>query len=481
MKTKYIFKIVFAVVFVFLATISCSDDLLDVRNLNDPDKDSTLNDPAGFTGLANGMLDAYQKVAAGTMFMFDLRSDDCRSANGDGNFGNVEAYRITSDYGEGSNYWTNNYKVIRTANTILDNQDRITVNNKNQIIGEAYFMRALSHFNLARAFGDVPYVDTEINATDFVNYPRLPLDLVYRNIINDFSNAISNLDGFTAKRNRPTVGAAKAFLAKAYLTSPIPDYSAARILLDELADPNNPYRYALEPNFATVFSSESELNEEIIFAISFSPNSPPSTTSDARDDLGVQIQGDSQRWSLDMTQAGRAQGLNLATDELLAVFTVDTEPVRFPATFLASSLGTSKVENNKFQPDGGEFSGRDWIEMRYADVLLLHAEAIIGDQLNTSEAAALISFNLVRERAGVPTLPSGSVLTKQQVLDERRIELVFENHRFFDLIRFGAAVPVLTEFSDNNEYNFSATDLLLPIPQRERDATDNFYPQNPGY
>ena len=101
--------------------------------------------------------------------------------------------------------------------------------------------------------------------------------------------------------------------------------------------------------------------------------------------------------------------------------------------------------------------------MRYADVLLMFIEAKIGAGNETIDPTALGYYDQVRARAGLPT--GATIVTKDQLLNERRVELAFENHRLFDLVRFGAALDVLSTFSSNNNYGFSSTDLLLPIPQ----------------
>ena len=123
--------------------------------------------------------------------------------------------------------------------------------------------------------------------------------------------------------------------------------------------------------------------------------------------------------------------------------------------------------------------GNDWIVIRYADVLLMHVEAIMAGGNSTSVQAALDSFQLIRDRAGLTT-PVLSI-SKQDLLDERRVELAFENHRFFDLIRFGEAQNVLSAYSTANNYGFTSTDLLLPIPQREINLSNGVMSQNPGY
>ena len=109
----------------------------------------------------------------------------------------------------------------------------------------------------------------------------------------------------------------------------------------------------------------------------------------------------------------------------------------------------------------------------------MHVEAILAGGQQTSATAAINSFQRVRNRAGLTT-PVTSI-TKEDLLAERRVELAFENHRFFDLVRFGAAQQVLSAFSDANGYSFNATDLLLPIPQREINLSNGLMSQNPGY
>ena len=109
----------------------------------------------------------------------------------------------------------------------------------------------------------------------------------------------------------------------------------------------------------------------------------------------------------------------------------------------------------------------------------MHVEAIMAGGSSTSVQAALNSFQEVRDRAGLTDVVTE--VTMQDLMDERRVELAFENQRFFDLVRFGVAQDVLSTFSSANGYSFSATDLLLPIPQREINLSNGALSQNPGY
>ena len=117
--------------------------------------------------------------------------------------------------------------------------------------------------------------------------------------------------------------------------------------------------------------------------------------------------------------------------------------------------------------------------MRYADVLLMHVESILAGNNDTIDPAALASFQAVRNRAGLNT--AVTIVTKELLLNERRVELAFENHRLFDLVRLGEAQAVLSAFSATNGYGFTTTDLLLPIPQIEIGLSKGSLTQNPGY
>ena len=124
-------------------------------------------------------------------------------------------------------------------------------------------------------------------------------------------------------------------------------------------------------------------------------------------------------------------------------------------------------------------AGNDWIVLRYADVLLMHAEAILAGGQSTTSTNAIASVTLVRERAGLVD-PLVEV-TNENLLLERRVELAFENQRWFDLQRFGVAQEVLSAFSASIGGAFTATDLLLPIPQFEINLSNGAMEQNPGY
>ena len=124
--------------------------------------------------------------------------------------------------------------------------------------------------------------------------------------------------------------------------------------------------------------------------------------------------------------------------------------------------------------------GNDAIILRYADVLLMHAEAILAGRPETSDGAAIASVMAVRERAGITDRLTS--ITQANLLAERRVELAFENQRFYDLLRFGVADAVLSAHAVEMGYtSYDARKLFLPIPAREINLSRGMLTQNPGY
>jgi len=499
---KYINK--FCIISILtLSIIGCSKGDLDLQSQTALKLDDVLNpdNQVGINSLLNGVYDAYQKVPINEHILVELRSDNTRANTLNGLFPNIDSFRITATLGEAANYWSNNYSTIAQANLILNNQDFIDsgatepddnkkeeiINQRESILGEAYFLRALCHFNLVRAYGKVPYIDRSISLTNFREFPRLELEEVYQKIVNDFRLAIQNLEGKTFDRNRANEHAANILLAKVLLSQPNKDYGGATTLLERYVESNS-FGIDLVPVFSDIFGEENERNEEIIFSVFYEASgSNDFVTSDS--ELGDQVQTDAESFTFAMSDRGASNGVNLATPELLSILNASDEPDRFTGTIkplddpsLDINDPNTDVFNLKYSSVSvAEPQGNDWIVLRFADALLLYSEAILAGSEQTTDANAIEAFNRVRRRANVEEILTGELLTKDALLRERRVEFAFENQRFYDLIRLGEAETVLSEYSLNNNFSFSPSRLLLPIPQRERDASGGFYEQNPGY
>lgn len=529
---KNIFKNIIVCFSVMALLTSCTEEL-DLSNPTALSIEELLQTDNGFELLANGVLDAYQKIPANEFLLTELRSDNVRANTENGNFAAINAYNVDPNNGDVATYYSNNMASIKHANTIIDNRF-LAPENQQYTVGEAYFMRGLCHFNLVRAYKNVPFIDKvlDITSNEALNYPQLPEAEVYEKIIADFKTSIAYLNGVEQNRYRPSEGAAICLAAKAYLSQPNPDFTEAELLLASVvegntynynllftersqadqfefnANPLNPsedlltdaeYNANLVIDYGNVFGNEIssgytdgvldgswsnnpglEINDEVIFSIAYDlVSSDNYTTSDSG--LDDQVETDSESHSFAMTLQGPSNGVNIASLDFLDFMNPELEPVRFYASIDALSYNPSDITSDTFNakfPTDGEIGDNDWIVLRYADVLLLYAEAILGDNASTTDSRAIDAFNKVRERAGLEAVAN---LTKPLLLAERRVEFVYENQRLYDLIRFDQVDAVLTEFSNQNSLFYTIEKKYLPFPQREIDNLPNFYTQNPGY
>lgn len=400
------------------------------------------------------------------------RTDNTRNATLEGSKSDFHRYVVNANNVESEDYYQSMYEVIFRANNIMDFIDVADENNREKYTAEAKFLRAFAYFNLVRLYSDVPLVTTVVGATDNeALFTRIPATQIYGQIIDDLQEAISVLDN--TYNSRASKAAAQALLAKVYLTQPSPNYSGAQQLCEAII---NGGEFSLMDDFHDVFYSE--LNDEIIFAVQY-------TTGNS---------AESQSFSSEFTSAfrqGRDDGQNIVNDNLIADFATYGGN-RTTESYI--TFGTSN-EVIKFLPEGSDITtspptygssardaGNDYIAIRYADVLLMHAEAILAGGTETTSAQAIDSYMEVRVRAGFdPVTDRPAILTKDALLVERRVELAFENQRLFDLIRFGVADAVLSAHAAEMGYVFDARDLLLPIPAREINISGGLLTQNPGY
>lgn len=401
--------------------------------------------------------------------MAETLSDNSRTKSGSPQGFDFETFTVTPQTAAVITYYRSMYRIIFAANVVLENLENATSDRVNRFEAEARFLRAYAYFNLVRFYGDVPLVDRVIAPGEVeLGFTRVSESVVYDLIVSDLQFAVaSDLDN--SSRNRASKAAAQLFLAKVYLTLGT-NFGEAQLLLEEIIASGD---FSLEPNFLDIFYQEA--NSETIFAIGFSEANVT----------------DSQGFSAEFLDAvGRGTGSNYATAELVEAFnTIGGNRGQF--SFREDPGNPGLFQNVKFLPIADanvgvvtaaanpRIAGNDWIVTRYADVLLLHVEAIMAGGLETSSSAALASFQAVRDRAGLTT-PVTSI-TRQELMDERRVELAFENHRFLDLKRFGVAQEVLSAFSAANSFEFQATDLLLPIPSAEIAISQGLLTQNPGY
>jgi starch-binding outer membrane protein, SusD/RagB family len=387
-------------------------------------------------------------------------------ANDDGIYGQLDQFSLIPANSIISAAWQDSYKAIQKANVVLNRIGTVTYTDstvKVNRIGEMKFIRALLYFNLVRLYGDVPLVlkeTTDPNA--YFGIGRTPATDVYNQIKKDLTEAIDGLPVSSKQPGKVIKTAAQTLLAKVYLT--LKDYTSAATLLTAVV---NSGKHRLMTNPADVFSISNENNAEIIFAVQFASGINGNTEGSTM----------FQQFSPSGTQSG-AKGHNLPTKTLYSLYTatdkrkgtyIDVTPAGTPYCKKLTAPATVIT-------DGGS----DVVILRYADVLLMLAEA--ENELGNT-GTAIPYLDSVRVRAGL--LPA-TALTQEDVRAaitlERRLELIGEGHRWFDLLRTGTAVTVMNKwFADNGILvTIDKHNLLMPVPQGQID-TDPSVKQNDGY
>ena len=400
----------------------------------------------------------------------ELPSDNTYNLNTTQNGGRYAAFdnfTVDATNAQVASTWISCYNTIQKANIVIDrsNSPEVTLSEtaKAQITGQAYFLRALTYFNLVRIWANVPLITSEVlNVNEAFNHVQSAPADIYPVIISDLEKAINSLPESwpAADAGRATKGAARTLLGKVYLT--LGDYSSAMTQLNSVIG-----KYSLLPKFSDVFSVTNKNNAETIFAVQFDKTA----------------QGEGYPSNSDPMQNGSDVN-NLPSKNLIALFNANPDD-RKDATII--DAGAKGIRNYKYHDTVGSNNGLgfDIIVLRYADVLLMAAEAL--NEQNYGGKEALGYLNDIRKRAHATEytytdLPNQGAF-RDAVEKERRLELAFENHRWFDLVRTGKALSVVNANDGGSvlKVNAQKYQLLFPIPQSEIDASGNKLVPNEGY
>lgn len=393
-------------------------------------------------------------------------------------------------YDQGTNlfyrFWSTSYSVINNANAAFDNislMSTLTEEKKKQYLGEASFIRALIYFNLVRLWGGVPLKLAPTTSLQNLAIERSTAEEVYAQIEKDFQFAADNLPlTYEAKSlGRATKGAAMSMLVKVFLTRK--EYQKAADKAQEVMGLN---LYSLWNNYADVFLIANENKRESIFEVQYVGGAGNIGSSyagffrpsfDKRPGFGGNGDNPVTKNHYDAYPAG---DLRRDVNVVLYSYTVDPKApttVKFPY-YVAKYKDPTALNVNS--------AGNNYYIARYADILLMYAEAL--HQVSPGNTAAYEAFNQVRRRAyGLPLnttsvkdLPVG--LSTQQfqdsVLKERRLEFAFEGQRRFDLLRNGKLKEAVN--AQDPAIVIQDWKLLFPIPTLEMD-TNPLLVQNDGY
>ena len=429
----------------------------------------------------------------------------------------------------GSNvYWPKVYQIIRAANDAVKSGNSLTEEDeavKNEVIARARFARAFAYFHLVRQFGDIPYLDDTTILSEVVVAPRTPAADVYANIIADFEFAKQWLPNTQASRAIPAKSAASSYLALVYLT--MENWQMAYDEAKEIINNEGTYNLGLEPNFQDLYDAvKNDASLEPIFILDFTGTSDGDQGRDYQVAF-TGIRSDDQYdmgggWSVEVPALKVFTSWN-ALDYRRAV-TFDATAVQdgavVPYTNFTDADGRAvnrphvakytRMASKLPQQDGnGRSSHSNYMMMRYAEVLMIGAEAAneIGQ---TADAEAWVNRVMARARSGGLSWANGAPVTipasvvpadfsglsqtefRTRILEERRMEFAYEMKRWYDIARrklggvaFGAdglESEVSTESGVGpGPKSFDPTrDYLFPIPVDEILRNPNLS-QNPGY
>lgn len=363
-----------------------------------------------------------------------------------------------------SSYWANFNNNVYRCNLLLDQIDgaNFAENLKKQYKGEAMFIRALNYFNMYRIWGGVPATKHVVSAAEALKVARYSDEQMFDLIAGDLKEIVDNNylpeTYSSADMGRATSGAAKALLGKVYLT--FHKWTEAKDILSQLIG-----KYQLVSPIAQVFNVDNKNNNEIIFAVHFNK----------------EIEGEGHSYWYNLTNASDDTN---QTSSLLNTFpTGDTRKDLITYVQVEKNV---RLMNKFYDTKSPTFKtvGNDQILLRYADVLLMYAEALNEIQYDASDGSLALKYlNAVRQRAGISNLAVKQLPTQEKfrkgILVERQREFPYEGQRWFDLVRMGFAKSVMAE----NGVEIKDYQLLFPIPQQEIEKVSDksILWQNPGY
>ncbi len=457
-------------------------------------------DPKGQQGLYNSLYNTGM----------DFMSDDLDAGPGSPNpdVQSLSKLAHSATVIRGKEIWQQHYANINRANVALERIAALEFDQslKNRLLAEARFIRALHYFDLVRLYGAVPLLLTDQTVLPIaqLSVPRTSADSVYAQIIDDLKESVSLFaNGSSGEVGRATEGAAKSLLSKVYLTKR--DWESAVITAGEVI--NGAYGYDLEENYARVFLPAYKNGKEHIFSVQFLSNAGGQGNATMSRAAFTGIPG------LRATYGDQVRFYTVGEDDFFSIYKLySSQDKRRDVTFVKSFVSPvngnvyGKLNDPAIPGDSTPFLNKYWDPsavsntaeaatnthiIRFAEVLLIHAEA--ENELNGPTLQAHNSLNRIRRRAGLDDIPVGTLNKdefREAVYLDRRLELVYEFQRWFDLLRqTGSAITdvgpdnrgtLIVNLHKVGKTNAAARHYLFPIPQLEIDRNP-LLTQNKGW
>lgn len=475
-----------------IATIlSCTDDFVDREAQYSIDSENYFNSEQDYQDALVGAYDllhsSFMNVLVG-----EIASDNTvsggESANDVIGIQQIDEMNHSPVNSNLKNIWDWMFAGVQRCNYILEFKDKTDFPNKNQVIAETRFLRAYYHFELVKWFGGIPLNgDKRFKVGDEKTIPRSPVADVYASIEADLLFAIDNLSPTAAQTGRATKSSAQALLGKAYLYQN--KFAQAATVLDQVIVSGN---HSLITNYNTIFENNNENNLESVFEVQYTDAQGASFDCLQCSEGNVAVGFNGIRnyngpnfdsgFSFNLPTQAAYDAYEVGDNRRdVAILNIVTWAAANSATYGTGYKHTGFF-NRKYIPRKGDANIGDqnltnpnnYRAIRYADVLLMAAEAFnrSGNDVKGREY-----LNLVRRRAFGDTnhdiSASGAALT-DFIWAERKLELIGEGHRFFDLVRTNRAASSITGF-------ISGKHEVFPIPLEEIQFSNGNWQQNPNY
>ena len=486
-------KIYLALTLMLGLNLSCSDSFVDVKPSSDNSEDF-FNTEEDYQKALIGAYDLLQSTYLNVL-LGEIASDNTlaggESATDVLGIQEVDDMTHTPLNAQLRDIWGWMFSGVNRANYILEFKDKIEFAGKQEVLAQATFLRAYYYFELVKWFGDVPLsVDKRILFGEQFSMDRTPKAAVYAQIEIDLQFAASNLPVVQDTPGRVTKGAAQALLGKVYLYQQ--KYDQAATVLESVISSS---AYTLITDYNSIFEEVGENNAESVFEVQYFDGQGAGfgCLQCSEGNVAVGFSGVRNYTGPDFTSGF---SFNVPVQEVVDAFEagdlrkdVAILDIQAWATSTGATFGVGyehtgyfnrkyipRTRSDNAQGDRNLTNPNNYRAIRFADVLLMAAEAF-NKSTTPNDIKAQTYLNRVRERAfgnnSNNIIATGNVLY-DNILQERRVELVGEGHRFFDLVRTGKAAAEINGF-------VAGKHEIFPIPAIEIQLTGNRWLQNPNY
>ncbi len=482
----------------FMMLISCSDSFVDEKPPYSVTSDNYFNSEEDYY---NALIAAYDMLQATyvNVILGEIASDNTHAGGesatdviGWQQIDRMEQTPVNDNLGD---VWDWNFAGVQRASYILEFQDKTDFDGKDEIIAEAHFLRAYFNFELLKWFGPIPIKpEGRFVLGDAKTIPRSPKEDVYALIEQDLTYAVEHLSPDAPQVGRATKGAAQALLGKVYLFEE--KFQPAATQLTDVINSGRFHLYGTQgdENYADLFEYVAENGPESVFEIQYtgSEGAGFGCLQCSEGNVAVGFSG-IRGYAGPVFEAG--YGFDLPTQEAynsfesgdlrrdVSILDIDEWAAKTGATYTIGNqdprTGHTGFYNRKYLPRQNSNEGdanltqpNNYRTIRYADVLLMAAEALVRGNIDEQQARTYL--NMVRDRAGLAPVDSSGNQLLEDIYKDRRSELIGEGHRFFDLVRTGRAEANIEGFK-------APKNNVFPIPYEEIQFAQGNWEQNTGY